>query len=164
MLLLLLLLLLNVVLILMLAVLLQLLVAGHVLELRVGKSSRAARLKGATQEQLGRKKGRKLHVESSAGRGHIGGIVVVLLLLMLVLVLLAHGLSVDRRDVPAAWMPVGESSDLGVRSECTMREARIAVGRLRCVTVAGTLPSLGTRQVLHPEKMRRDKTVPGDVR
>ena len=52
-----------------------------------------------------------------------------------------------------------------------MREARIAVGRLgdmTRVTTYGTtiLTGLahGASDVLHPEKMRRDKTVPSDVR
>ena len=52
-----------------------------------------------------------------------------------------------------------------------MGEARVAVGRLRSMTreaayrtsILGRLANRAS-VVLHPEKMRRDKTVPSDVR
>lgn len=74
------------------------------------------------------------------------------------------GLSVDSGDVSATGVPrIGEALDIG--GESAMRKASITVGGLRSVAKAarGTGPSLRTRHVLHPEKMRGDKTVPSNV-
>jgi hypothetical protein len=90
-------------------------------------------------------------------------LLLLMLVLMLMLMLLAHGLSVDRGDISTTRVPVGEPRNLGIGCKGTMREACITVGGLRSVAVPGALASLRARQVLHPEQMRRDKTVPSDV-
>ena len=98
--------------------LLGLLVAQLVLELRVGKSSRCAGLEGATEEQLGGQKRSELHVKGGARCGHLLNRVDRGLRLR-------QGLGVDRGDVAAARVPVGKAADVG--SEGTMRETSVAI-------------------------------------
>jgi hypothetical protein len=146
--------------------LLSLLVAVDVLKVGAGKGIGRPRLKRAAEKQLRREERGELHVEGSAGSGHIGAIrrgLLVVLVLVLMLVLVLKRLRVDRRDVPAARMSVGKARDVG--GEGTVGEARVAIRRLRGVAEAagGARPGVVTH-VLHPEKMRRDEVVPSDVR
>lgn len=158
--------------------------SGHVLELRTVECGGSAGLEGTSQEQLRRQQWSELHVEGRAGRGQIGAIcgmlLVVVLVVMLVMLLLGllgllsdrlHWLRINGRNIPAPRMPVSKAGD--VRSEGAVGKARVAVrglGRMAREAVpldGGTGPGRtdGARElVLHPEKMRRDKTVPGDVR
>jgi hypothetical protein len=64
-----------------------------------------------------------------------------------------------------ARVTVAETGDVG--SEGSMRETRVAIRGLGSISIAsawGAGPGLRAREVLHAEQMRRDKTVPGDVR
>ena len=135
-------------------VLLGMLETGNVLEMRAGERRRGSRLERAAEKQLGWEQRSELHVEGRARSGQVGAVGVVLL----------HRLRVDGRDVASPGVPVRKARNVG--RESTMGEARVAVGRLRGMAVAtgSTRPWLLTIHVLHPEKMRRDKTVPGNVR
>lgn len=81
--------------------------------------------------------------------------------------LLVHLLSVDRRNVSPARVPVSKPRDIG--SESPMRKARVTGGRLgrmaesTCRTGRGAGRNTRSWVVLHPEKMRGDKAVPRDV-
>lgn len=128
--------------------LLGLLEASQVLELRASKGSRATWLEGASEEQLGGEKRGELHVESCPRARHV---VDVGLRRRLVL---AHVLGVERRNIASARVSVGKSRDVG--SEGTVREASVAVGRLRgmaleAVRGVGTVAALTNRpvEVLH---------------
>lgn len=127
----------------------------HVLKLRASELGRCSRLEGAAEKQLGRKKRGELHVEAGTRGRHVMTVMCGLVKLLL---------SINRRDISTARVPISEARN--VRSEGTVREAGVAVGRLRRVTestcrVGGTSGNAtGCREVLHPEKMRRDKAVP----
>ena len=148
----------NSILLLLTVMLTVLLLEGlNALELRATKSAWASRLERAAEQELGRKQGRKLHIEGSARSGHImtGG---------RDRGLLVHLLRIDRRDISPARMPIGETGN--VRSESAVREARVSGGRLGRVAepTVGTGCGAGRNAracvILHPEKMRGDQVVP----
>lgn len=141
----------------LLEALLRVLEALDALEVRAGKAGRGARLERAAEKKLRWEEGGKLHIESGTRGGQIDAIAVMVSLLL-------DGLRVNRRDVCAARVS-SISKPIDVGSESAVRETGVAVGGLGRVTEAirGTGASLGTRHVLHPKKMRWDKTVPSDV-
>lgn len=142
---------------------LGLLEAAQILELGAGERGRSSGLEWAAEEQLGGKQRGELHIKARSRGGQIGAIVVRA-------GLVGNRLRVDGGNVSTARVSVGKPRDVG--SEGTMREASVAVGGLGRVTkatldvavIVAVRPLLGTRDILHPEKMRGDKTVPTDVR
>jgi hypothetical protein len=141
-----------------------LVIASHTLEVRAGKGTGTAGLEGAAEEQLRGKQRRKLHVESCTRSGHLGDIDgsllrlrrLLLLKLMLLLLLLVHRLGINAGNVTTSRMSISEPADVG--GEGAMRETRVAVGRLRNMSVTATrcTGAVLKTQVLHPEQMRRD--------
>ena len=74
-------------------------------------------------------------------------------------------LGIDSRDVPTTGMAIGKARNVG--SEGTVGKSGITgggLGGMAKATSRGARPTLRGRDLLHSEKMRRDKTVPGDVR
>jgi hypothetical protein len=124
------------------------------LKVRAGKRSWCSWLKGAAEKELGWEKRGELHVKGRTRGRQISAIAMCLL----------NRLCIDGRNVPAPRVSIRESRD--VRSEGTVREARVAVGRLGGVTKAtgDARARLGAIHILHPEQMRGDKTVPGNMR
>lgn len=87
---------------LLLAVLLDLLVRAHILELAIGELGRSARLEGASEKQLRRQERSELHVKARARSGHISQA-------RLVRILLVNTLGVDGRNVATARVPVSKA-------------------------------------------------------
>lgn len=108
------------------AVLLDLLVRTHVLELAVGELGRRARLEGASEKQLRGQKGSELHVEARARSGHVTQV--------WLMDLVVYTLGVDGGDIPTARVPVGKARDVG--SKGAMREAGLSGRGLRGVAEA----------------------------
>lgn len=144
-------------LLLLLLLLVVLLEARVILELGALECSWCAWLERGSKEELGRKQGSELHIESGTGSSHI------------VLTLLVHGLGVDGGDVRSSRMSVAITAHRKlVGAVGAVRESGITVGRLRGVAwesagSCSTWPILGILSLyfLHPEKMRwQDRAVP----
>lgn len=133
-----------------------LVVARHALEVRRRKSTRAAGLERAPEEQLRGEERSELHVEGGTGSGHIIAIgcrLLLLMLLLLMLLLLAHGLGVDRGDVSTSLgVSVTKAAD-SIGGEGTVGEASVTVGRLGNMTISatGAIGPVLMIQILHPE-------------
>ena len=137
--------------------LLGLLETRHTLELGASEGSRGTRLERASEEKLRGQKRRELHVKGGSRgrnvvdrRGNSLGLI--------------HGLSIERWDVPTTTrVAIGKARD--VRGEGTVREASVALRRLRAVSEAAIRSSLANRsiEILHTEQMRGDLGVPPNV-